>query len=173
MGTAQQLSERVTELAGVQLFAGLDRPRLEAIASICQPLSLREGDYAIREGDPADCFYILIDGSVAVHKILKLPQLKQIEGEQRILTRLSGADKPVLGETALVGEAQRRSSVVCTSNCRLYHIDAAQMCGLIESDPQTGSHIYSHLSTMLYHRLEQANMDVVKLSAALVFALEE
>lgn len=173
MSAAQQMSERAGELAGVQLFSGLDGPRLASIAALCQPLTVREGEHVIREGDPADCFYILVDGTVAVHKILKLPQLKQLEGEQRILTRLSGADKPVLGETALVGEAQRRSSVVCTSECRLYRIDAAQMRQLIERDAPTGCQIYWHLSSMLYQRLELANTDVVKLSAALVFALEE
>jgi len=173
MQTAQQLSDRAGELAGVQLFSGLDGPRLAAIAGLCKPLTMREGDYVIREGEQADSFYILVDGTVAVHKILRLPQFKPLEGEQRVLVRLSGASKPVLGETALVGEAQRRSSVVCTAECRLYRVDAAQMRALIEGDPQTGSQIYSHLSSMLYQRLEQANMDVVKLSAALVFALEE
>jgi voltage-gated potassium channel len=174
MVAAQQLNECAGVLAGVQLFAGLDAARLASIAALCQPQAIREGEHVIREGDPADCFFILIEGTVAVHKQLKLPQLKLVqEGDQRILTRLSGADKPVLGETALVGEAQRRSSVVCTSECRLYRVDAAQMRQLIERDPATGCQIYSHLSSLLYQRLEQANMDVVKLSAALVFALEE
>ena len=44
---------------------------------------------------------------------------------------------------------------------------------VLDSDAPTGYAVYRQLSALLYRRLETANTDVVKLSAALVFALEE
>jgi CRP/FNR family transcriptional regulator, cyclic AMP receptor protein len=172
MAVTGELKARAAELADVQLFSGLDAGRLGAIAAACEPLQLAEGEHVIREGEAADCFYILLEGTVRVLKKLRLP-LKVLQAEERMLTQLTGADKPVLGETALLGEALRRSSVQCTIACRLYRIGAGALRAIIDGDPVTGRLVYSHLAAMLFQRLEQANSDVVKLSAALVFALEE
>lgn len=173
MQSEQRQQAQAEELAAVQLFAGLDQDRLAAIANICQPLSFAEGSFLVREGEAVDCLYILLEGTVKVLKQLRLSQLKPAESEQRMLAMLNGSEKAVLGETALVDEAQRRSSVLCASCCRVYRIEAQALRELVARDPQTGSQVYGQLSRMLYQRLEIANNDVVKLSAALVFALEE
>jgi CRP/FNR family transcriptional regulator len=52
-----------------QLFAGLAREDLDAIANITTVKSLERGDYLFHEGDPAHGFYLVQRGAVNVHRV--------------------------------------------------------------------------------------------------------
>ena len=173
MPEALDITKCVKNLREVQLFHGLDEQRLVAVARLCELQSRAIGEYFIVEGEEAQDLYILLQGDVAVSKQLDLPHLDTVEGTDRILSKLSSEKRPVLGETALLGHATRRATVRCLTDCILYRLTADRLRSLMESDAIIGFRVCEHLSEMLHERLEAANSDVVKLSQALVFALEE
>jgi len=170
---ALDIGKCVKNLREVHLFRNLDENRLITIAQICELQFSATGEYIIVEGNEAKDLFILLLGEVAVSKQLNLPHLENIEGQDRILSKLTSERRPVLGETALLGHTVRRATVRCLSNCTLYRLEARRLRKLMETDAVIGFRTCEHLCEMLHERLEAANSDIVKLSQALVFALEE
>ena len=166
------IEECARTLHEVALFSDLDHERTCSIAKLCEVIEQPRGEFVSVEGAAAHHLYILLKGEVAISRKLKLPQLEQVEAEDKILTRLDASSTPVLGEIALLGRSSRMASVRCMSDCTLYRLDASEMAKLIDADQVIGAAVYRQLAEMLHQRLDQTSADVVKLSAALVFALE-
>jgi CRP-like cAMP-binding protein len=57
---------RVTRLAELPLFAGVPAATLEAVASRLVPVAVAAGEIVIRQGDPADRFYLIEEGTFEV-----------------------------------------------------------------------------------------------------------
>ena len=77
---------RVNRLAGLPLFAGVPAAALEAVSVRMEPVRVTAGEVVIREGDAADRFYLIGEGSFAV-------------------TRLRAGPAGAMGATALEGAA--------------------------------------------------------------------
>lgn len=167
------LEKCIKNLREVKLFRGLDGDKLAAVGKLCQLVELTEGEFVVKEGQPAEEFYILLAGEISVSKKLKLPNIEEIESDERILWRMDAAGRPPVGETAIVGHGRRMATVRCITDCMFYKIEAPAMLDLLSRDNEIAATTYRELSSMLYQRLETANTDVVKLTAALVFALED
>jgi len=155
------------------LFQDLTAEQIRQVALLLDTTQLPQGGILTVEGEQAHDFYILTQGEVVVTKKLPLPVLESMEADDRILTRIDSTTFPVLGETALVGNGLRLATIRCATDCRFYCIDAAKLQELIKQDKTIGAAVYHRLCEMLYERLEASNTDVVKLSQALVFALED
>jgi CRP-like cAMP-binding protein len=143
------------------------------VAKLCELQWKSRGDFIMREGEEPRWFYILLRGEVSISKKLMLPHLAHAPVEDRILSTIPAQGNPPLGEAALVGQAVRNATVRCASACALYCIDSSLLLELAARDAEIGHHMFHRLSEMLYQRLETTSVDVVKLSAALVYALEE
>lgn len=163
----------IKNLCQVELFEGLDESQLLAISNLCELQVRLRGDYLMREGEEAHGMYVLLLGEVSVSKKIKLPHLEHSDPEERILSRITAENRPALGETSLIGERLRSATVCCNNDCMFYRIDSLGLLDLCSQDPRIGDHVFQRLSRMLYKRLKQASTDVVKLTAALVYALEE
>jgi len=163
----------VRNLQDVRLFCDLDEAQLTEVAKLCELIWMSKRDYVIREGAEARGFYILLKGEVSISKKLALPHLEHVDTEERILTTITSQNHPPLGEAALVGQTERNATVRCASDCAVYRIDSTALRELMARDPLIGYHIFKRLAEMLYGRLESADGDVIKLTAALIYALEE
>jgi len=157
-------------LAHVEMFADLSTEQRLAVAGLCDLEWHEPGEMLIAEGADAGDLYILLRGEVSISTRLKLPQLDQPE---RMLRKITAEGTPVLGETALVGGALRSATVRCVQRSALYRVDVIGMGELLERRPEIGIIIYRHLSKILYQRMQEANQDILKLSTALLFALED
>lgn len=173
MTEALDIAKCVKNLRDVFLFQDLSDKRLEQVGRLCELLWLERGDNIMHEDSEAGGLYILLRGEVAISKKIKLPHLEAVHGEDRILTRMGAEHYPVLGETALVGQHTRSATVSCSAPCALYRIEAEPFMELALRDPAIGCAVFRRLSQTLYERMETTSGDVVKLSAALVYALEE
>jgi CRP-like cAMP-binding protein len=165
--------EAIECVSCVALFQDLSQQQIHQVAGLLEVRLKSNGELLTIEGEPAHDMYILCQGEVSVGKKLRLPSLEAVDTEDRILTRIDATTLPVLGETALVGGGLRLATIRCTTDCRFYCLNAARLHGLMAADPTIGAAVYRRLCEMLYERLEWSNTDVVKLSAALVFALED
>ena len=163
----------VKNLCEVKLFKGLDQKKLTEVAKLCELIELAEGDFVVKEDQPATDFYILLAGEISVSKKLKLPNIEEVESDERILSRMDATGRPPVGETAIVGQTRRMATVRCITDCMFYRIETPAMLKLMNEDHDIAANTYRELSVMLYQRLETASTDVVKLTAALLFALED
>jgi CRP-like cAMP-binding protein/predicted MFS family arabinose efflux permease len=60
---------RVNRLAGLPLFAGVPAAALEAVSVRMEPVRVAAGEVVIREGDVADRFYLIDEGSFNVTRL--------------------------------------------------------------------------------------------------------
>ncbi len=98
------------EVAGMPLFRGLSAPQLDLLLTRLTPVSAREGDVIVRQGEPGDRFYVIRWGSVAVE-----------QDGQRIGTLGPGE---AFGEIALLLEIPRTATVRATAPAELLALDA-------------------------------------------------
>ena len=61
----------VDDLRRAPLLAGLTDEQLDALAAIAQPVLLPGAATIFRQGDPAEAFYLLAEGSVKVFKAFR------------------------------------------------------------------------------------------------------
>ena len=108
------------------IFAGLPRARLEAAARELRPVPMEAGETVIREGEPADRFYVIDSGSVRVTH--ELP-----DGTSEQLRELGPGDP--FGEIGLLRGIPRTATVTATSPGVLYALDAAAFGELVGSGP--------------------------------------
>ena len=113
------------------IFAGLPPARLEAAARALAPVAVEEGQAVVREGDPADRFYLVDSGRLRV--------TQTTDGAEVELRELGpGA---VFGEIGLLRDVPRTATVTATTPSVLYALDAAGFAELVGSGPGLGSRL--------------------------------
>jgi diguanylate cyclase (GGDEF)-like protein len=60
------LTERLRQLADVGMFSGLSPDQLRPLAAVAEQIHYRAGEPIVRQGDPGDSVYIIIEGTVEV-----------------------------------------------------------------------------------------------------------
>ena len=97
-------------IARLPLFGGLSPARVEGALRGLQPLSVTAGDVVIRQGDPADRFYVIGAGSFVVTSDAG-------EGVQEL--RTLGVDD-VFGERGILAHAPRSATVTAATDGLLF-----------------------------------------------------
>jgi CRP-like cAMP-binding protein len=86
------------------------------------------GEPIIRQGDPADRFYVILDGSVEVSRSEK-------PGQPAHRIRSLGADD-AFGELGLLTGAKRSATVTAETPVRLLALDAPVFLDLVTAGPE-------------------------------------
>ena len=113
-------------LADVSLFAGLPPGRIETAMRHATLRDVKAGTTIIRQGDPADFFYVIGNGRVEVSQTDE-------RGTRRVLRQMSGGE--FFGEIGLLSRVPRTATVVALSDCTLVVLDGAAFLELVESGP--------------------------------------
>jgi MFS family permease len=113
-------------LADVTLFAGLPPARLETAMRRATLREIKAGTTIIRQGDPADDFYVIGNGRVEVTQT-------DASGTSRVLRQMSGGE--FFGEIGLLSRVPRTATVVALSDCTLVALEGAAFLELVESGP--------------------------------------
>ena len=101
--------ERVAMLKSIDIFAETPDYILASVARIIEEVELLPGENFIREGEPGECLYIVIEGEVRVHS-----------NERTIL--ILGPGK-IVGELALLDPEPRSASVTAVDDAFLFRLD--------------------------------------------------
>jgi CRP-like cAMP-binding protein len=109
------------------IFAGLPTPRLEATARQLAERPMSAGEVVIRQGDVADRFYLLADGTVAVSQV---PD----GGAAAVHLRDLGPGD-VFGEIGLLRRSPRTATVTATSDGTLLTLEADAFRDLVSAGP--------------------------------------
>lgn len=126
--TAEPIAETLARVARLPLFAGVSPAALEVALGQLVPVPVSAGDVVIREGDPADRFYIIESGTFVVD------QRDPGTGVDRRL-RSMGPDE-VFGELGLMRQAPRSATVTAESDGRLLALDGPDFLALLNAGPE-------------------------------------
>jgi CRP-like cAMP-binding protein len=91
------------------------------------PVALATGDTLFREGDSADCMFVVLEGSLQI-----LVGDKVVENSER------GA---IIGEMAVVDNSVRGATVVAKTPCKLAKVDQRRFQRLIQQNPFFATHV--------------------------------
>ncbi len=108
-------------IARLPLFGGLSPARVEGALRGLQPLAVTAGDVVIRQGDPADRFYVIGSGSFVV---------TSDAGEGAHELRTLGVDD-VFGERGILARAPRSATVTATTDGLLFMMDGDAFLELV------------------------------------------
>lgn len=121
-------AEILGRVSRLPLFAGVSPAALEVATSRLVPVEVAAGTIVVREGDPADRFYIIESGEFVVD------QRDPTTGEDRRLRSLGPDD--VFGELGLMHRAPRSATVTATSAGRLLALDGSDFLRLLDAEPE-------------------------------------
>ncbi len=105
------------------IFAGMPPARLETAARKLVPVPVAAGDVVVREGDPADRFFVIDAGTFRVSQAG--------DGGEVVLRDLAPGD--VFGEIGLLRGIPRTATVAASSAGMLYALDAEPFGELVGS----------------------------------------
>jgi MFS family permease len=118
---------RVTRLAGLSLFAGVPASVLETVAARLEPVAVAAGEVVIRQGDPADRFYVIAEGRFDVARVAA-------PGAAPQHLRTMGPGE-VFGEIGLLRGVPRTATVTAAGEGRLLALAGADFLELVNAGP--------------------------------------
>ncbi|HTG40747.1 MAG TPA: MFS transporter [Methylomirabilota bacterium] len=125
-GPGPEVAHLARRLTGLPLFAGVPEDRLAIALSRAKPVAIRAGDTIVRQGEPADRFYVILDGQFVVSD-------DQAGSPSRQLRTLGPND--AFGELGLLTGAPRTATVTAASDGRLLALEANDFLELVSSAP--------------------------------------
>jgi CRP-like cAMP-binding protein len=128
-------------LAQVPLFAGMPPRFLKRLADKMDEQRFMEGATIVRQGEPGDIFYVLVEGEAKV---------KDANG--RTLSRLIPGD--FFGEISLMDGGPRTATVVAETNLTTLALSRKDFSALLQSEPKETVGLLKHASALL-RRLER------------------
>ncbi len=127
-------------LRNVYFFKELDEGVLERISGLCHAEDQRAGDVLFEEGDPADKFYMIMEGAVEVWK-------ESLRGTKDLLA-VHGKGH-LFGEMALIDELPRSAAVVVKEDVRLITINRDDFQHIIRENAGVALSILRSVSSMV------------------------
>ena len=102
----------------------VQRQQLAAAGTV---LHFGPGEAIVREGEPGDCLYQVLQGRVEV--------LKAIGTARQVAVRQLGAGE-LFGEMTLLLDAPRSATVRALEECRLLRLNRASVAPLLQTQPE-------------------------------------
>src|ERR671911_409360 len=127
------------ELRHVPLLADLSQEDLEHLYKMAETVSIPAGELVLREGDPGDSLYVVLDGELEVTKR---------HGSQDVLLAVYKAGQ-FFGEMALLEQAPRSASVRTLRESRLLLISQAAFKTLLSCSPSAPFRILRTVTSRL------------------------
>jgi CRP-like cAMP-binding protein len=126
------MDEKVALLRSVPLFADLDERSLQAVATLAREREAAAGEVLMREGEPADAFLVIVEGTVRVE-----------QSGQAVRSMMSGG---FLGEIALVDDGPRTATATCLTGCRLLALGRFEFERLLATFPEVRTKILAAIA---------------------------
>lgn len=134
-------------LRRVKILACLSDRQLEEFVQYMEVKRVRQWEEIVREGNPGDAMYLLLDGEVRVRVM--------IGGKETIMATLGPGE--FFGEVALFDHGPRSADVLANSDCVLLRIPAASFQRLVEGNPTLAAPFLFAVSRTLISRFRANN----------------
>lgn len=137
-------------------FAGLDESAIALLAGCAVNVRVAEGDMLFREGEPADLFYVVKSGRVAI-------EVHAPAGRIVIDTADEG---DVVGWSWLVPPYHWTFDARAVAPTSAFAFDAVCLRGKCAADPVLGFALMQRVSHVMYERLQAARLRLLDLYGA-------
>ena len=127
-------------LKKIPLFRDFDGEHLSEIAQTVSYRRYAKHQFIVREGEPGDTFYIIVDGSVAVTRVTP-------DGRETILSILKEYD--FFGEMSMFDSSLRSASIKTLTEVHVGIIKQNDFLSLIDRNPGIGRILVIELSDRL------------------------
>ena len=135
-----EIMQRLLALRKVPLFTGLSLDRLEVIHKIMNEAEYLAGECLVREGDPGNELFVLLEGELKIYKGYGTP-------DQRLLSTLV----PVgyMGEIAILDDSVRSATAIASMDSRLLTLAGDPFKELVMQTPEISFEIFKVLTTRI------------------------
>jgi voltage-gated potassium channel len=133
-------------VARIPLFSELTAAQIGDVMKILRAQKADKGTIIARRGEPAHSMYLIVDGEVEI-------KLRH----QHV--HLGAGD--FFGEVAALQRSRRSATVVALRSTRLLALDASDLHGLMDREPQIAARIWDAARTRLGGELDIADGDLV------------
>lgn len=134
-------------LQAMPLFGGINKETLTFLLERSRIVSVPQGQYFFREGDPGNALYILQEGEVAI--------IKSWQGQNYVLRQLKTGD--AFGEMALIDLFPRSAAVRVTHNAKAIELTHDLLYDIYEKDLEQFTLIQMNVGRELSRRLRVAD----------------
>jgi len=139
--------ERIMFLKAAELFNQIISEDLVPVALVAQEVHFNSGETLIRQGDPGDCLYVIVDGEASIN----------IRGVGAVATRKA---KSSIGEMGIISRQPRTADCVALTDLTALRIDHDDFWELLAEKPPLALGVIRALS----QRLDEAVANLQKLS---------
>lgn len=141
-------------VAAQEIFSGLADDHLEAIGGLCTDVQFDGDAWVLREGDPADVFFVLIEGRVAL----------EINAPPRPpLTIETLGPGEVVGISWILPGHHWTFDARAIEPCSAVAIDATRLRAICDADPALGYTLYRRFSGLVRSRLQATRVQLLDL----------
>ncbi|CAG0954489.1 MAG: Crp/Fnr family transcriptional regulator [Rhizobiaceae bacterium] len=139
------LEEDVRILSGVRLFDGFTQEQLRLLAFGGEAMRLPERRVLYREGDEADCAFVIVDGAV---------DLSQERDGRRVPVRRVGPGT-ILGELALIADSNRMTDATTAADTALIRLGRKQFRKILEEFPDLAVLLHDRIAEELQRMIAE------------------
>ncbi len=126
------MDDKTAILARLPIFTKLDARRLEAIATLARIVSKPAGSVLMYEDEPAESFYVIVNGTV------------HVERDGQFVRSMS--DGGFLGEIALIEKTTHTATVTCTTDCEFVELGRHEFGRVMANFPDVGARVEAALA---------------------------
>ncbi|MFO1150195.1 MAG: cyclic nucleotide-binding domain-containing protein [Alsobacter sp.] len=119
------LNQDIEALRRVPLFRALDREALRLVAFSAESRLFRAGDVIFRKGEPSDCGYVVITGTIALDAADNGAPTPHLAGPGTLI-----------GELALITETARPATAIVREPASLLRISRATFRRVLDEYPE-------------------------------------
>lgn len=139
-------------IVAAPVFAGLAPEQLKLIAGCAHNEHVAAGTLLVREGEPAERFYLIRQGSVAL-------EVHTPAGSPLMIETLQNGD--VVGWSWLFAPYRWQLDARATSSCALIEFDGACLRGKCEADHELGYRLMSRFAASLIETLQATRIQLL------------
>ena len=138
-------SMRKSHIFNLSIFRGMDKEQQEIFLPLIELCHIAEGKTIFKQGDPANCLYILESGIIEI-------VYKPFDGPDLSVSRITNGG--VFGWSSMMGRERYTSGAMAVVDCEAYRICGKDLHILCEKYPETGVVILDRLASAIAERLE-------------------
>ena len=121
------MDEKTAIVAEIPMFAKLEQRSLEAVATLAKIISAPAETVLLREGDPPESFYIIVNGTVHIERLGRFVR--------------SMSDGGFIGEVALIEGSGRTATAICATACELLEFGSFEFGRVMSTFPDVRARV--------------------------------
>ncbi|MCI4626944.1 MAG: cyclic nucleotide-binding domain-containing protein [Candidatus Magnetoovum sp. WYHC-5] len=146
------LTSTVQKLSELDFFSFLDKEELLSLLRISRCRKYQKSDIIFDEGQPGDRFYVILNGTVEITKVIS-------EQKEQSLARISRGN--VIGEMAVLNDLPRSARAKAFDDVLLLEMDRNVMEGY---DDIVTLKLFKKMALIFTQRLRKADAKIMELS---------